>query len=218
MTDPYYQDELVTLYHGDCREVVEWLDAGVLITDPPYGQAYVSNRARSGPSEAIADDDTTEARDDVLELWGHTKPALVFGTWKVQRPKRLRHLLVWDKGNDPGTGDLSMPWGNSAEEVYVFGAGWNGTRRSNVLRFPRLASQSGERPNHPTPKPLGLMEHLISYAPPGVIADPFAGSGSTLVAARSLGRSAIGVEVKREYCDLIVSRLAQGSLFAQGVA
>lgn len=210
---PYYQDESVTLYCGDCRDVTEWLAADVLVTDPPYGMSYVSNRAQDGPSDPIAADETTALRDAALSAWGQ-RPALVFGTWKVERPAGTKHLLVWDKGADPGTGDLSMPWGSSCEEIYVFGDGWSGKRRSNVLRVQRLASQSADRPDHPTPKPIGLMEQLIAYAPPGVIADPFAGSGSTLLAARVFGRKSIGVECREDYCEMIATRLAQGSLFA----
>lgn len=111
-------------------------------------------------------------------------------------------------------GDLDMPWGPGHEEVYVFGKGWSGRRRTNVIRVKTMGAMDTERPNHPTPKPLGLMEHLVSYAPPGVIADPFAGSGATLLAARTYGRSAIGVEIREAYCEMIASRLSQGLLFA----
>lgn len=210
----YYEDEFVELHLGDCRGVRGWTTADVLVTDPPYGMAYVSRRAKDGPTKAIAGDKDTDARDAVLELWGD-RPALVFGKWNVPRPDATRHRLIWDKGDDPGTGDLTMPWGNSEEEVYVLGRGFEGKRRSNVIRAGRLTG--GQRPNHPTPKPVALMEALIEYAPPGVIADPFAGSGATLIAARNLGRRAIGVEVDEKYCELIVSRLAQQAFIFEGL-
>ena len=108
-------------------------------------------------------------------------------------------------------GDLSCPWGRSDEEIYVIGEGFTGRREGSVLRA-HLNSQSNDRPNHPTPKPVPLLERLIEKCPPGVIVDPFAGSGSTLIAARNLGRKAIGVEIEERYCELIASRLAQGCL------
>lgn len=212
MSAPYYEDESVTLYHGDCRDVTAWLEADVIVTDPPYGMGYVSDRRLDGPSTPIAGDATTDARDAVLELWGD-RPALLFGTWRAPRPRRTRHLVIWDKGDNPGTGDLTMPWGNSAEEVYVVGHGWTGKRGSNVLRFPTLSHRSASRPDHPTPKPVALMESLIQKCPPGVIADPFAGSGATLLAARAQGRRSIGVELHEPYCELIANRLSQGDLF-----
>jgi site-specific DNA-methyltransferase (adenine-specific) len=78
----YYADESVTLYHGDCREVMNWADADacVLVTDPPYGIDYHSNWRRQTLARSIAGDKDTQARDDVLFYWGD-RPALVFGTW-----------------------------------------------------------------------------------------------------------------------------------------
>lgn len=212
----YYQDELVTLWHGDCREETQWLEADVMITDPPYGMVYIrGGRKRMTSAEsrqsAIFGDEDAEIRNEVIDLWN--KPALVFGTWRVEKPKATRQLLVWDKGKSPGMGDLSLPWGPGHEEIYVIGSGWVGTRRSNVYRVPLISAASHDRPNHPTPKPVGLMEQLITYAPEGVIADPFAGSGSTLVAASNLGRTAIGCETDESYCEIIAKRLAAKTLF-----
>lgn len=202
---PYYSDDLVALYHGDCLEVAEWLTADVLVTDPPYGVAFQSSRLIE-KRPRIAGDESTNVRDQVLSLWG-IKPALVFGTWRAPRPSGVRQRIIWAKGDDPGLGDLSMPWGYGDEEVYVMGGGWVGPRRTNVYRFPKVAHANN--PGHPTPKPIPLMEALIEYAPPGVIADPFAGSGATIMAARNLGRQSIAVEVDEGYCELIAKRLGQ---------
>lgn len=203
---PYYSDDLVTLYHGDCREVTAWLEADVLVTDPPYGMTH-----RSGwLDRPIAGDETTDIRDRALEAWGN-RPALVFGRWSESRPPNTRARLVWDKGEWPGMGDLKFPWGPSDEEVYILGEGWSGKREGTVVRVNRLSGDKAA--DHPTPKPVGLMERLLTKAPPGVITDPFAGSGSTLVAAKALGRKAIGVELEERYCEIAARRLAQDTLF-----
>ena len=210
----YYQDEHVTLYHGDClTEHREWLDADVLVTDPPYGMGYVESRSstRSNSFIPVGGDSSLAARDGALRGWGG-RPALVFGTWRMPRPPATRQLIVWDKGDSPGMGDLSLPWGPAHEEVYVLGEGWAGRRRANIYRARTLPPGSPDRPEHPTPKPVGLMEALIAYCPPGIIADPFAGSGATLHAARNLGRRAIGVELEEKYCEIIAKRLDQGVL------
>ena len=208
---PYYQDEHVTLYHGDCREITAWLDADVLVTDPPYGMAYVSNSSKYGSTAPIAGDDSLALRDAMVHMWGDG-PALVFGTWRVDRPTNARHVLVWDKGDSPGMGDLSLPWGPSWEEIYVLGKGFTGRRGGAVLRVNTISAGSNERPDHPTPKPVPLMERLIERCPPGVIADPFAGSGSTLLAAANLGRKAIGVEFEERYCEWIAKRLSSQTM------
>lgn len=212
MTAPYYADDLVTLYLADCLDQQAWLDADVLVTDPPYGIAYESNFNRLKGTQKlgrpISGDQSTAARDAALAAWGN-RPALVFGRWDAPRPATARHRLIWDKGNSVGMGDLSMPWGRAEEEIYVLGAGFKGKRESNVIRAQMYMAPNPNRPDHPTPKPVALMESLIGKCPPGTVADPFAGSGATLIAARNLGRRAIGVEVEERYCELTAKRLSQ---------
>lgn len=208
MNAPYYQDDSVTLYHGNCLEITEWLEADVLVTDPPYGMAFVSSRTTQ--KRPVANDADPAVRDSALDAWG-TKPAAVFGTWRVSKPFDARQVLIWDKrGAGPGMGDLSTAFGTSHEEIYLLGK-WEkrSARRGSVIATMSSPSELTTRIGHPTPKPVGLMEILIAAAAPGVIADPFAGSGSTLVAARNLGRKAIGVELEEKYCELIAKRLDQ---------
>ena len=217
MTQPYYADDKVTLYLGDCREITEWLEADVLVTDPPYGMAFVSSwTTRKRP---IANDRDEAVRDAALEMWGD-RPGVAFGTWRVARPARTTAVLVWDKsdGVGPGMGDISAPFGTSHEEVYLLGTWKRPTRVRRQGSVIRSAVAMGN-PNglvattgHPTPKPVALMERLIGACPDGVIADPFAGSGSTLVAARNLGRKAIGVELEERYCEIAARRFAQDCL------
>ncbi len=227
----YYQDDHVTLFHGDClTEHREWLDADVLVTDPPYGMAYIDRKGGF-----IANDETVEARDVAVADWSAfarpARPAIMFGTWKVERPTGVQQVLIWDKWGGGGTvGRPSSPWAYSHEEIYILGEwpklaaggrkreGGEPSRHSGVLRIANFNTQSADRPDHPTPKPVGLMESLIEKCPPGVISDPFAGSGSTLVAAKNLGRKVIGVELEEKYCEIIAKRCAQDVLDIFGAA
>lgn len=215
---PYYQDDLVTLYHGDALEVDEWLEADALVTDPPYGMDYSGFGGRTGePSrergrQIVLGDSSTKIRDEVLARWHDDRPALVFGRWNMPRPKGVRARLIWDKTPCGFMGDLSLPWGAAEEEIYVLGNGFRGSPRvANILRYPTLMSNDARRPDHPTPKPVPLMMHLIERTPALLIGDPFAGSGSTLVAASHLGRSAVGVEIEERYCEILAKRLSQQS-------
>jgi len=223
MATPYYQDDHVTLYHGDCLELTDWLSADVLVTDPPYGMnhaprgRYDIHTGKWGKpivAENVVGDKTTAARDEALELWGD-KPAMVFGTWRQPRPTETRHRLIWWKQGQP-PGPAKTAFMLQDEEIYVLGKGWIET--SPPMRTVIATNESRQGPQgvvatigHPTPKPVSLMELLINRAPEGVIADPFAGSGSTLVAARNLGRKAIGVELEEKYCEIIANRLSQGA-------
>lgn len=212
MLEAYYTDDFCTIYCGDSRELLPLLDADVMVTDPPYGYAYASNW--NGPAvkfrgQQIANDADVSHRDAALATWGD-RPALAFGSWKRERPAATREVLIWDKGGAAGMGDLSIPWGSSHEEIYVMGKGFIGHRGGTVLRHQRIM---GLRLQHPNEKPIPLMRELIGKCPPGVIIDPFMGSGSTLRAAKDLGRKAIGIEVDPKWCAVAVKRLAQESLF-----
>lgn len=220
----YYQDEHVTLYLGDClTEHREWLDADVLVTDPPYGIDWAQNsmhytRSIKPTKSVIANDATADARDDALAAWGK-KPAIVFGSWKVARPAGTKQRLIWHKTKlNPGMSNA--PWYSADEEIYILGTGFAGKPQQTV--YPTYEARGGSdglsaMTGHPTPKPVPLMEALIAKCPDGLIADPFAGSGATLVAARNLGRRAIGVELEERYCELIATRLSQAAFDFGGI-
>lgn len=212
-TAPYYADDLVTLYLGDAREHLEWQQADVLVTDPPYGIAYEqdglhSTRSiRDAATMSIAGDQSTAARDAVLAAWGD-RPAVVFGTWRMPRPPRVTHRLIWHKaGRLPGVAPAA--WFPTDEEIYLIGAGWQGRPTGTVITTTEPRHMQPKLIGHPTPKPVGLMERLVEKSPPGSIADPFAGSGATLIAARNLGRPSIGIEIDERHCETIARRLSQ---------
>jgi hypothetical protein len=219
---PYYEDDAVTLYHGDCREVLAWLEADVLVTDPPYGTESVGwdvsygrgQNRRVGDTKVspgvIVNDATAETRDEMLSMWQARGPVLLFGSPRRDDPPgEWVDRLVWDKKRPGMNGG---PWRYVHESIYV-SAGFVRTSNDSMSIITAYPDQK----DHIHAKPLSLMTRLIDCAPPGVIADPFAGSGSTLAAAKQLGRRSIGVENDERYCEIAVKRLAQDTLFG-GVA
>lgn len=221
----YYQDASVTLWHGDCREITDWLAADVLVTDPPYGiswrakvnwkNAYGGGGHRStGQAMSIANDADCAARDDILGAWGD-RLAVVFGDVLKNRPANAVHMMIYAKPEDAGIRGARAGRRKDVEGIYLIGpwpVGVGG--KTSVLRTGALVAGPrgvSVRAGHPHAKPVDVMEELVGLAP-GVIADPFAGSGSTLVAARNLGRKAIGVELEEKYCEIIERRLDQGVL------
>jgi DNA modification methylase len=110
-------------------------------------------------------------------------------------------------------GDLSIPWKPNTEEIYVIGKGFRGHRDGSVLTGHRVVTWASKGRVHPNMKPVSLMAELVSKCV-GSIADPFAGSGSTLLAAKQLGRQAIGVEIEERYCEIAAKRLQDQSVLA----
>jgi site-specific DNA-methyltransferase (adenine-specific) len=216
---PYYADDLVTLYHGDCREVTARLEADVLVTDPPYGIGWTRgvNHARASKSHTgIQGDSDTSVRDAALGLWGD-RPGVLFGSFYAPQPPGLRQVLVYRKPGDSGLVGSTTGYRRDVEPVYLTGPWPQRTvERSSVVASGTSLQGSpygvSARYGHPHAKPVDVMETLIAACPPGVIADPFAGSGSTLVAARNLGRRAVGVEIDEAYCEKAARRLSQGVL------
>lgn len=224
---PYYADDTVTLYRGDCREVVEWLAADVLVTDPPYGARWSQHGAyltvgrsagqRNKHHRGILNDSDTAVRDAALALWGD-KPGLVFGDIGQPCPDLTRRVLVWQKPADAGLFGSTI-WRKDWEPIYMTGK-WPQlpATESSIIPTSFGSHRQYAQGIHPHAKPVDTLQRLISKCPSGAVGDPFAGSGSTLVAAKHLGRRAIGVELDERYCEIAARRLAQDTLFGGEVA
>lgn len=225
---PYYDHKGITLYHGDMREILPTLKGNLILTDPPYGcdveygTSYKDNR--EGYWEWFL---------PAVDLMRATCPLTIF----THRNEALRHVKGWDwvgVWSQPGSSGARI--GNSPvlahwEPIFMFGihsVGTGGEYLPDVIAFNPVRSgnamdgsigraqwKKGVQPNHPTPKPIGLFAKLMrSFSKDSdVIIDPFAGSGTTLRAAKELGRKAIGIEIEERYCDMIAKRMAQEVLF-----
>lgn len=188
---PYYQDSAVTIYHGDCRE---WAGTWeVLVTDPPYGLnlATLLWPSRRGHLEPAAWD--SEAAD-LAGLVDH-RPACIWGGNYFPLPLS-RGWMVWLKPDAaPSMGDAELAWTNLDQNVRAI--------------IHSIAATNGERVAHPTQKPIVVMKWCLAGMPEGLVFDPFAGSGTTLRAAKDLGRKAIGIEIEERYCEIAARRCAQ---------
>lgn len=205
---PYYQDGWTTIYHGDFHEIMPELPkVDLVLTDPPYGCSATSGWGGTYDSFSIHGDNSTELRDWLLGYINET-PCVMFGSPRVRRPEGVT-VLIWSKGEHTGMGNLDFPWKPDYEEIYVRGHGFSGPRTSSILSF-NARTDSGRF--HPTEKPVALITEILKKSPPGTILDPFMGSGTTLVAAKRLGRKAIGIEIEERYCKIAVERLRQYTL------
>jgi site-specific DNA-methyltransferase (adenine-specific) len=208
---PYYDDgKGIVIYLGDCRDILPHLTTDIIVTDPPYGILLNSSRNGRHGDCGVANDRDTSMRQWVIE-WAGECAMLIFGSPRVPRPLNIRAVLVWDKGEHVGMGDLDFPWKPNWEEIYVLGSGFEGPRTTSVLRHLAISGCVGTRTwrHHPTEKPESLMSDLIRKCPAGTILDPFMGSGTTLVAAKDLGRQCIGIEIEEKYCEIAARRLGQ---------
>lgn len=202
---PYYSDDAVTIYHGDCREVLsEVEDVGLLLTDPPYGIGIQTNnttrsrRSRGRVFPPVHGDDAPFDPAHLLRF----NPCVVFGANNfASRLPDSGAWIVWDRcSGDSNTADAELAWTNCKGTVRTFRHLWNG-----VLRDSEIGVHL-----HPTQKPVALMSWVIGrYARPGVVVDPYMGSGSVLRAAKDLGRKAIGIEIEERYCEVAARRMGQ---------
>ena len=197
-----------------------------MLTDPPYGIDYRSTLARRGRRKKAIANDGQEGFEAFLDrslpaiksvmkrgavvFWfaggGGAEPVLAKALLAISEHFTLQNTLVWDKV-DPG---LGWRWRRSWEAIIEASVGkprvWHGgTSARNVLRYAKAIPQSDD---HPTPKPVPLLEELILAAAParGAILDPFAGSGSTLIATERTGRACYAAELESRYCDIILAR------------
>lgn len=216
----YHRKEVIgnaTLYLGDCREVLPELGkVDAVVTDPPYGIGEAAGKNASRGNMAKAKDYGNATWDDqpVPEpIMAMVRDAgrwnIIFGGNYYPCPP-AKCWLIWDKENGSNDfADAEMAWTNLPKAVRLIRFMWNGMLRAN-----------GEgRGDHPTQKPIGVMRWAINHLPEPnrVILDPFMGSGTTGVAAMSLGRSFIGIEREPSYFDIACRRIEdcqrQGNLF-----
>lgn len=207
---------MVTLHHGDALQLLPDLcpTPAVIITDPPYGtgaDGYLSGPHRIGKAppghewvkKTIANDLDTTARDTILAMYPDT-PAYVFGALHKPPPPGTVQTLIYRKA--PGAGAVSARggWRRDLEAVHMVGPWPIGAPiRSGLLTTATRSQGSpygvGGVNGHPHAKPIDVLAALIAASPEGVILDPFAGSGTTLIAAHLAGREAVGIEVDADH-------------------
>jgi len=206
---PYYDHAGMTIYHGDCREVVPSLVGGaeVIVTDPPYGIDFAGQptkwqrRAGARPVDWDAAPINGSEFEAILQcapvqcVWGGNYYAL----------KPARGWLAWVKPDaPPSMGSLELAWTNIDQNA------------AHIVHS--IGATNAERVGHPTQKPLRVMLWTLSKMPSGSVLDPFMGSGTTLVAAKQVGRRAIGIELEERYCEIAARRLSQEMLDLGGAA
>ncbi|WP_433651060.1 DNA-methyltransferase [Micromonospora zamorensis] len=239
---PYYQTPLVTLYLGDCRDIIPTLPArsvDLLIADPPYGVNWQSGRRADRFDAMDGDDGLTDwpaiIGDATRRLLRNHRHAYVFGYTpdQIAKPCDLGATaeLIWDKQH-LGPGNLSVPWGPEHERI-TFGV-YEWSARNREKGSGRLAARlrqgsviQAARPNsgqvrHPDEKPVPLLLPIVesSSLRGEVVFDPTAGVCSVGVAALLAGRRFVGIESERRYADLGVERLRaaeQVALMAGGL-
>ncbi len=208
---PYYEDEWVTIYHGDCREIIPHLAFDAVVTDPPYGIGLDTKARyhRNSDHAPIVGDDSAFDPAHLLDL---NVPTILWGgNHYCDKLTPSAGWLVWNKviydgafgtkSMDKKQAEAEFAWTNCVPRPKGLRHLWDGVFRE---------SESGTR-FHPAQKPVALMAWCIQQLPAecGVILDPYCGSGPTLRAAKNLGRHAIGIEIEERYCEIAVTRLGQ---------
>jgi DNA modification methylase len=206
---PYYDDGTVTIYHGDCREIVPRLPVPVAVfTDPPYGIAYRAVRDRDIENRDIASDENFIAAQAVLE------PVLRATSGATA------HFVCCDWRSLPMASDKLRTVQNldrfaKRHEFILYAGPYGGEATVSSDIWPVARDFD---PDHPTPKPVKLVSRAVQASTNwgDVILDPFMGSGSTLQAAKALGRRAIGIEIEERYCEVAAQPVRPGRARLRG--
>ena len=209
MSQPYYEDDSVTIYHGDCREVLP-VGGDLVLSDPPYGMDVDTGKLQRIGKPDYLWHSVEHAGDNWLPIvLGLGLPTVLFGA-NAYASRLPDHpgWIVWDKQADGFAqgSPAELAWSNFLTNLRMFRLNYRGfTTRSD----PKW---------HPMQKPVRLMVWVLSLpeTPSGVVLDPFMGSGTTLVAAKNLGRKAIGIEIEERYCEIAAQRCSQGVLDLTG--
>ena len=209
---PYYQDEWVTIYHGDCREILPQLDkVDLVLTDPPYGINIASTGKVGGSVLAnntrhiVSDWDSKTIDGFVISrIISHGRQAMIFGGNYYTLPPSPC-WLIWNKRADyPSNNfaDCELIWTSMDKPSRIYKYFWQGMLQEDM--------KNKDYHYHPTQKPVSLMRWCILQAnEPQTILDPFMGSGTTVRAAKDLPRHCIGIEIEEKYCEIAANRCRQ---------
>lgn len=231
--NPYYSDDLVTIYHGDCREILPTLGGvGLVVTDPPYvfGLASTDQEGKAGGwgdlmnnalfygawlSEVRKLTDARQGACWVFNSW-RSFPVLARASFEIAWP--VTSLLVWDKQFLGPGGPKGLRPGY--ELVALFAHENFRIEDRAVPDVWRCQWTPAQRNNeHPAEKPVDLLERLIRESGgDGAVLDPFCGSGSTLAAAKRARRRSIGIEIEERWCEVAARRCSQDTLNLEVVA
>jgi site-specific DNA-methyltransferase (adenine-specific) len=204
---PYYDDGTCVIYHGDCREIVPVLPTfDLLLTDPPYGIGRDGSKESTGSHGGrkaydFLGWDTDRPPSWLLQmLCARTRKQVIWGgNFFVEALSPSMKWLVWDKGQRIDQSDGELAWTSLDGALRIFTM-----NRVELMKDGAV---------HPAQKPERLMRWCITQAGDvNSVLDPFIGSGSTLVAAKRLGKRAVGIEIEEKYCEIAAKRLAQGAL------
>lgn len=208
MTAPYYADDFVTIYQGDCRDLLPDLTFDAIVSDPPYGMGY-KHGTRKGGRKLGVDGHSIEGDFEPFDpshLLACKVPTILWGgNHYGDKLPASKGWLVWDKRDGRPSNDQSdceLAWTNVLTTARTYSAYWSGNTRTG--------REQAEGRLHVNQKPVSLMVWCLEMVPKaGVVIDPYMGSGSTLRAAKDLGRRAIGIELDERYCEVAARRLAQ---------
>lgn len=195
---PYYQDSAVTIYHGDCREIIPTLPkVDLVLTDPPYGIGFAAQPTDYQRLNGMKKSDWDNSRFDSIPIILSASPKQIIWGGNYYPLPVSRAWLCWIKPDaPPSMGRFELAWTNLDQNTEVIVCS--------------IASTNPERVGHPTQKPLKVIQWCLWFAPHAqTILDPFMGSGTTLRAAKDLGRRAIGIEIEERYCEIAARRMAQ---------